>query len=689
MDLGKKAVSGVYNTVNNVGSTLSNAFSGGSSNAASVYQSQVPAPAPAPTSSQTQFQSIAPAPQYQSTIPQPAQNQTYQSTVPQYFTPTPEYTQSKNQTSLDYLNTVSRPSTTIKGATDQYGRVSNRDVGQQYKISSEFGADQLVTPKTAFSGLSGFGGGGLSISSTPATGASGITPFSMGGSGVFNPIGTTAVPSQDKATKKQDQANGIRTISQQTGSQAQAPVLPNVSGIQPQAQLGVNVPSGSINVGNLEATKGLLNKLINTPEALTSSDVASLNQNIDQAFALSRQLIDSQSPTPQNPIVDTPEQSAFAEASGDPFGVRQALDEFKAQNTNLAELQTSRLDVIKNIQALNQAYSPILDDIKNNPNLPKALASRRLEQVQEKQKTVLEGFLNQLELTNQSISDQDKIVNRAFGIVEFSQNANENAQQQELSKLKLFMDSGAIGAFTEADINKYANATGVSAEVIRKAKDSSKSPELSIITETDSAGNVSGIDKNTGKVIWKTSGVGKASITGDLSPAQQQAAFKLSDDFEKASGGYFAQRDAYNRVIASAKNPSAAGDLALIFNYMKVLDPGSTVREGEFATAQNSGSISDIVRAKYNSVRTGERLSQTQRDDFVNRSTALFNSAKQQQESTNKTYSERAAAFGIPSSYVIRDTSSTSQQIQVTPTNQNQGMDQAQAYALYQQMIAK
>ncbi|MEM8882399.1 MAG: hypothetical protein AAGC82_17565, partial [Pseudomonadota bacterium] len=43
------------------------------------------------------------------------------------------------------------------------------------------------------------------------------------------------------------------------------------------------------------------------------------------------------------------------------------------------------------------------------------------------------------------------------------------------------------------------------------------------------------------------------------------------------------QAEAFGRIDASAFEPSPAGDLALIFNYMKVLDPGSVVRESEFA----------------------------------------------------------------------------------------------------------
>ena len=90
------------------------------------------------------------------------------------------------------------------------------------------------------------------------------------------------------------------------------------------------------------------------------------------------------------------------------------------------------------------------------------------------------------------------------------------------------------------------------------------------------------------------------------------------------------QVQAFGRVIASAEDPSAAGDLALIFNYMKILDPGSTVREGEFANAQNSGGVDDRVIALYNSLFAGTRLSQVQRDDFINRASRLYSEAERQ-----------------------------------------------------------
>lgn len=130
---------------------------------------------------------------------------------------------------------------------------------------------------------------------------------------------------------------------------------------------------------------------------------------------------------------------------------------------------------------------------------------------------------------------------------------------------------------------------------------------------------------------------------------------KMRDDFDKLSKDYRLVRDAHSRIEASAKDPSAAGDLALIFNYMKVLDPGSTVREGEFATAQNSASVPDIIRAKYNKVISGERLATDQRADFLDRSRKLYKSQADIQNKNVNLYRTRAERFGVDPQDVITE----------------------------------
>jgi hypothetical protein len=115
------------------------------------------------------------------------------------------------------------------------------------------------------------------------------------------------------------------------------------------------------------------------------------------------------------------------------------------------------------------------------------------------------------------------------------------------------------------------------------------------------------------------------------------------------------QTSAYGRVVASVDDPSPSGDLALIFNFMKVLDPGSVVREGEFATAQNAGGIDQRTRGLYNRITSGERLTPEQRADFADRATRLYSEAQGQYQSLAEQYAGFAKQAGLPVDQVIPD----------------------------------
>lgn len=130
---------------------------------------------------------------------------------------------------------------------------------------------------------------------------------------------------------------------------------------------------------------------------------------------------------------------------------------------------------------------------------------------------------------------------------------------------------------------------------------------------------------------------------------------KLRGEFTKESKVFNDVTDSYIRVSKSVEDPSAAGDLALIFNYMKMLDPGSVVREGEFANAQNSGSVSSVIRAKYNKALRGERLSEVQRADFYDRAQRLYSGAKEKQAKVLKRYENLANRFGLNPQDVLHD----------------------------------
>jgi len=130
---------------------------------------------------------------------------------------------------------------------------------------------------------------------------------------------------------------------------------------------------------------------------------------------------------------------------------------------------------------------------------------------------------------------------------------------------------------------------------------------------------------------------------------------KLRREFTNLSKEFITQRDAFSRVQASAEDPSAAGDIALIFNFMKTLDPGSTVREGEFATAQNAAGVPERIRAQLNKVLSGERLVPKTRADFVKRAGLIFDRAQKQHDKRVGTFSTLAVKSGLPSDQVVLD----------------------------------
>lgn len=106
----------------------------------------------------------------------------------------------------------------------------------------------------------------------------------------------------------------------------------------------------------------------------------------------------------------------------------------------------------------------------------------------------------------------------------------------------------------------------------------------------------------------------------------------IRNDLIQDSKAYLEQQRGYENVVAAAQNPGPASDLALIFGVMKVLDPGSIVRESEVQLTADAGSLAQRVAGIYSRVFKGESLTESQRKDFVNMAQTQFKSASETQE---------------------------------------------------------
>jgi hypothetical protein len=129
----------------------------------------------------------------------------------------------------------------------------------------------------------------------------------------------------------------------------------------------------------------------------------------------------------------------------------------------------------------------------------------------------------------------------------------------------------------------------------------------------------------------------------------------LRDDFRQDTKEMFLVRDHYSRVLKSAENPSPAGDVSLIFAYMKMLDPNSVVREGEYATARNAGNVEQSIIGAYNKLLTQEgSLDPRLRADFVARSGQLYDAIGEQHAQVVKGYEETAKRLGQDPANIVR-----------------------------------
>lgn len=124
-----------------------------------------------------------------------------------------------------------------------------------------------------------------------------------------------------------------------------------------------------------------------------------------------------------------------------------------------------------------------------------------------------------------------------------------------------------------------------------------------------------------------------------------EAEAKFRKEYSDQTKAYQDVKAAYGRIQSTDK--SGAGDIALIFNYMKMLDPGSVVREGEFATAETAGGAFAKVGNLYNKLLTGERLKDEQRNMFVKQSERLYQSAAGQEKVVRSGIERIATGYGL------------------------------------------
>lgn len=140
----------------------------------------------------------------------------------------------------------------------------------------------------------------------------------------------------------------------------------------------------------------------------------------------------------------------------------------------------------------------------------------------------------------------------------------------------------------------------------------------------------------------------------DISPYQRiQIESGLRDDYRADSKNYAEIKRQSAIIKAALSDPSAAGTLSAATAYMKMLDPGSVVRESELGMAMQTQGAIDRLQSYWTTIEMGKVLTPTQKADFARLSDMYLNAAEDAQRSLNARYSDLAVGAGVDPRRVV------------------------------------
>jgi hypothetical protein len=168
----------------------------------------------------------------------------------------------------------------------------------------------------------------------------------------------------------------------------------------------------------------------------------------------------------------------------------------------------------------------------------------------------------------------------------------------------------------------------------------------------------------------------EATAMGGGKYKSEQAVFDRSTSLRKEFLGEqimkdFAQvKTAYSQIKTALNNPSPAADLAAATKFMKLLDPGSVVRESELGMAMAASGLEDRARNYFDTLMKGEKLTKTQRIDFAKTTELLYKAAENQILPRQSYYRDLAINAGVNPNDVVSPGASGAGAPAVSPNQQ-------------------
>jgi hypothetical protein len=201
---------------------------------------------------------------------------------------------------------------------------------------------------------------------------------------------------------------------------------------------------------------------------------------------------------------------------------------------------------------------------------------------------------------------------------------------------------------TNAAEKAAADAAKATADAQKAQVDAKYAEQITLADIKKKAADLGLTQAQTGSALAQTKKLGvesqKAALelealkaTGGMDPAKTfEQEDKLRKEYQGRTKVYGELGTTFNNIQSSAGAKTGPGDIALITGFMKMLDPGSVVRETEFATARDTAGLYTRLENSLKKAESGQFLQPKQREEFVNLAREYYKSAQKKAEEDKK-----------------------------------------------------
>jgi hypothetical protein len=195
---------------------------------------------------------------------------------------------------------------------------------------------------------------------------------------------------------------------------------------------------------------------------------------------------------------------------------------------------------------------------------------------------------------------------------------------------------------TNAPEKAAAEAALAVAQAQKAAVDAKYSEQITLADLKKKAAELGLTQAQTGSALAQTKKLGQETqrialelealkASGGLDPAKTfEQEEKLRKEFQGRTKVYGELGTTYQNMKSSADAKTGPGDIALITGFMKMLDPGSVVRETEFATARDTAGLYERLQNQAQKLQSGQlfTLDSKQRKEYTDLAKQYLDSAQ-------------------------------------------------------------